>query len=554
MDTLTPSSIHGHADSNTFSPSAASSIAGSSTLYSASSAAGQAPNASSAGLSGTDYLRDVFQKRIRNLSYLKRSLQGQGTWFNTVQLDMADLAVAFDNERMHKRTLRFFVLGLSLSSILEIPNPTDMARAINSLINELDGYTDDNIVSLTTGTGAATLGAQRPRMRSLFKSGKQSLKRSAAAHAISEFGTLDANLGPASTLVASDHNSYLIAPNVPFQLDFFHTFFTLCDMLVEIYYKMLSFLPRDAGTLGAEGGASSSATLPRAASPPTSASRHASHDLDRAESISQAFAAAGFAPPAAGQDGSSDADKSLHGLPTPAITGVTQELLLKADAKIRKTIGIQVKDIDAFARQMIKDELSSIDPLLKELGLDAGTGSSIFAPGAGASSVKSGSSIGGLPTSSGSALPFSMSNRSSSSSTAYSTTSSASAAVPQRVGGLPSHLRQGRADSRSSQDAQPGHYQFNLASMGGANASDGGAPAPSTEQGQGQRTAADGEPATGGFGSLIRSRSGRLRRVMSGDRPSSSGGPPLPAHPQKASTPPADSASQNQTFDSPTSH
>lgn len=33
--------------------------------------------------------------------------------------------------------------------------------------------------------------------------------------------------------------SYLIVPNTPFDLDYFQTFNTLCDILVEVYSKLL---------------------------------------------------------------------------------------------------------------------------------------------------------------------------------------------------------------------------------------------------------------------------------------------------------------------------
>ncbi|SPO25362.1 uncharacterized protein UTRI_03225_B [Ustilago trichophora] len=517
MAASTSSSILNHGDV-AISPSAASSIAASSTLYSTSSSSTlHNTSVSSTSLSGTDHLRDVFHKRIRSLVYLKRSLQGQRTWFSTVQLNTTELASAFDNDRMHKRTLRYSLLGLSLSAILEIANPSDMARAIVSLINELDSYTDDNIVALTSSTGAANFGTQRPRMRSFFKSGKQTLKRSTAAQAISEFGTLDSNLGPASTFAANEQNSYMMAPNIPFQLDFFQTFFTLCDMLTEIYYKMLSFLPRDV--THATDAASNFGTLPRAASPPTSASGHTSQEHDRTGSISQAFSAA--------TDTYTDAnDKSALQSSAPLISGMTQELLLKADAKIKKTIHAQVKDIDVIARQMIKDELSSLDPLMKDLGIDSiGSSSSAFLPSnpvaSTAASTKSSTPIGGLPSSSTTSLPFgftsqptSTASHSTASTTTANTSTSSKLSGFVSSSGLPSHFRRPKDTStRASQDStHHGHHQFNLASLG----SGGSNKSPIDENAQ---------VGTGGIGSLIRSRSGRLRRVMSGEaRPSSSHG------------------------------
>ncbi|SNX84334.1 uncharacterized protein MEPE_03043 [Melanopsichium pennsylvanicum] len=507
---------HGQRDADSIvSPSAASSIAGPSSLYSAASTA---TSPSTTSLSATDHLRETFIKRIRSLTYLKRSLQSQQMWFSTISLSPAELSHAFDNDRMAKRTLRYSLLGLSLSSILELSNPSDMARAIVSLINELDGYTDEHVAALTTGTGSANFGTQRPRMRNLFKSGKQTLKRSTAAQAISEFGAMDSNMiGPSSALTAQggghgEPNSYLMAPNIPFGLDFFQIFFTLCDMLTEVYYKMLSFLPREATHYVVDAG-----TLGRAGSPPTSASRHASGEHDRAGSISQALSSVGM-------DESSD----KAGMTPTVISGMTQELLLKADAKIRKTMNAQVKDIDTLAQRLIKDELSTLDPLMKDLGLDNSTPNSAFFSSNGrggvAPSVQSATSSNisnGLPSSSTSSIPFGFSSQSSN-TTSHSTQPSiaSTAATSSKFSslvsgsGLPSHFRKTKTDVQSSQDsAHHGHHQFNLASTETTSGRSG-----VDENG----VLSQGGEGMGGIGSLIRSRSGRLRRVMSGEgRPSS---------------------------------
>ncbi len=73
---------------------------------------------------------------------------------------------------------------------------------------------------------------------------------------------------------------------------------------------------------------------------------------DHSASISKAFAE-GY-----GEAGDRSA-ASIHSTTNnvPAISGMTQELLLKADAKIKKTIQAQVKDIDVLARQSIKMNL-----------------------------------------------------------------------------------------------------------------------------------------------------------------------------------------------------
>lgn len=488
----------------------------------------------------------MFTKRIRSLVYLKRTLQGQSAWFQVVQLKPNELASVYDNDRMHKRTLRYSLLGLSLSGILEIANPSDLARAVVSLVNELEGCTDDNLAALTSGPSAANFGAQRPKMRSFFKSGKQSLKRSTAAQAISEFGMLDSNMGPASTSTGSNEQaSYLMAPNIPFQLDFFQTFFTLCDMLTEVYHKMLSFLPRDAAGHGADATTQSYGTFPRASSPPISvpASGHASQDQEsRTGSISQAFSTA------TANDTYTDSSVDKTGFASaaaPVISGMTQELLLKADAKIKKVINAQVKDIDNFARQAIKDELASLDPLMKDLGLDTPAGSANSASlslvstsrttSAFTSTIPTSSSGGGhgggssgLPTSSTSSLPFGFPGQPSSSAALPSSSATAHSSRLTNIvpaSSLPSHFRRAKPDVvRTSQDsAHHGHHQFNLASLSG---------------GTGVSGSEDAAETPGGIGSLIRSRSGRLRSIVSSDKDARGEDASVPVYPGSAGTSP----------------
>ncbi|RIB07391.1 hypothetical protein C2G38_1937155, partial [Gigaspora rosea] len=42
-----------------------------------------------------------------------------------------------------------------------------------------------------------------------------------------------------SSFQESGEYTYLFVPNIPFDLDYFQTFYTLCDMLVEVYNKLL---------------------------------------------------------------------------------------------------------------------------------------------------------------------------------------------------------------------------------------------------------------------------------------------------------------------------
>ncbi len=196
---------------------------------------------------------------------------------------------------------------------------------------------------------------------------------------------------------------------------------------------------------------------------------------------------------------------------------MTQELLLKADAKIKKTINAQIKDIDNLARQTIKDELASLDPLLKDLGIDSGGASSAFFSsshsGAGSASAHAGS--GGLPTSSASSLPFGISNQSSatSSSATLPNPSTASATQSKLSNFIPaSSLPSTSVGEMSSPNPEP---------------------RPTTRR---RVIIISTSPLLRRcewrwMGSLIRSRSGRLKRAVSGDKD-------LPMYPAGASVSP----------------
>ncbi|PWY99757.1 hypothetical protein BCV70DRAFT_211992 [Testicularia cyperi] len=494
--------------------------AGASTYATSLSTLSGPGSSSTTSLSGPDFLRDLFHKRLISLVHLKRSLHSRQAWFQTVHMNQDDLAAAFDNDRMKKRTVRYLLLGLSLSGILEITNPSDMARAIVSLTNELDNLTDDTVVALTAGAGTTSQSTQRNKMRSFFKSGNKTLKRAAATQAISEFGFGDSTAGPSSSFAHPDQASYLMTPNIPMQLDFFQVFFTLCDMLTEVYHKMLSFLPKDATNIAAAADMyeAYSSGLSRTSSPPPSSTAGTGSERDRTGSISQAFSTVSSVSGHYDSVSSSAHDVPISDKSHPVISPMTQELLLKADAKIKKAINQQVKEIDILARQVIKQELASLDPSMQELGL--GPTQTDRSTGNGAAGIASNnghtSGLGtGLP--SGSSLPFSIYTPAMSSSGAPGP--AASHRVPDRQGAIPPHVqRAAQQVPRSSTDMTqatssafvPGHHQFNLASIGSG--------------GSATAKAADTESSQAGtvLGSLIRSRSGKLRNVISGPRPSSS--------------------------------
>ncbi|PWN47539.1 hypothetical protein IE53DRAFT_245260 [Violaceomyces palustris] len=344
-----------------------------------------------------DYLRDLFQKRLHSFTYLKRSLSGKLSWFNTILLSQSDLSSVFDHEKMRKRTMRYTLLGLSLSSILEISTAQDMSKAILSLIQELDNLPDDSFNN-------------KPRMKSFFKSSTKTLKRSAANQALSDFSVHDGssssigigmgigvgggmgvapNMGSVNT--GADY-SYLVSPNIPFQLDFFQTFFTLCDAICEVYHKMISFLGSNADPVGSPIG-------PLSPGSASFSSDHGSSSTLLNPPSSGGIQAGSPIPPlpnSSERDGwpSETSPFSVAFVNGPALGGsvssMTQDLMIKVDGKFKKIMSQQIKEIDALARQLIKEELSGLDPLMKDMGIPATNSAFSTAPSSSASSIISG--------------------------------------------------------------------------------------------------------------------------------------------------------------------
>jgi hypothetical protein len=60
--------------------------------------------------------------------------------------------------------------------------------------------------------------------------------------------------GSESDLLPGEEYTYLLTPSLPFEPDFFETFATLCDVLIDAYTRLLGLLPtpRECSTPVAE--------------------------------------------------------------------------------------------------------------------------------------------------------------------------------------------------------------------------------------------------------------------------------------------------------------
>ncbi|TDL27637.1 hypothetical protein BD410DRAFT_782770 [Rickenella mellea] len=284
-----------------------------------------------------EYLRDLVTKRMITLTYLRNVYEGRSHWFHTIVMSRADLERVFNNTEMKKRTYQFAILGMSLSNLFDIQNAQDLLRGLQTTLAEYDQSKEDGY---------------KPKMR-FFRSSKVPKRQ---AGAINDY---------AMSYPDASEASYLLTPHMPFPLDYHQTLLSLLDILSEMYHKISKILgpspfPHNGqhmmGPLGL---------------------------LSPHPGVSYLFQGQDAAP-------SADSEGSLWGIangavnvapgygftgsgmmsPPPQWVPALGEAVIKVDTKFKKIISTLLKELDTFARNSIKDELASLDPLLRNVNLD----------------------------------------------------------------------------------------------------------------------------------------------------------------------------------------
>ncbi|BGP37757.1 hypothetical protein JCM10449v2_001679 [Rhodotorula kratochvilovae] len=285
----------------------APSIASGSSGASSAAGVGSVPNVPSASLSSTlEGLRTLVGKRITAWTYLKNAGEGRVYWFNTVLLTTEDLRSTFPNDKMRNRTTRFAVLGMSLSALLDISPAHDFLRGLLSLTHEFEAVPEERY-------------GGKNQQKSLFKVGSRS-RRAGGASSAAANGGADFSMGLPQE---GGEASFLFTPNIPFDLDYFQVLITTCELLIETYAKIASYL----------GPSASAGLFPQ--------------------------------PPGAGARG------SVLGGSGSGSVGLSQALadvVYKIDGRLKKLVALLSKEIDTLARQAIKNELNALGG--GEYGLD----------------------------------------------------------------------------------------------------------------------------------------------------------------------------------------
>ncbi|KAI0967382.1 hypothetical protein F4678DRAFT_251805 [Xylaria arbuscula] len=213
-----------------------------------------------------NHIQDVANKRISTLDYLRKAHEGRIYWLNTLLFDKTDFARMpyFDSRKLARRATNYLLLGLSIPVVIDLNSstPLEFLRSLNTLLTEFDSYQQ-----IHTENGVSSSSLSRARLPQMFRRpGGKGRRQSGAASmdyadpngaSFNKDGSA-VNSAPASVinfglggegndLLAGEEYTHLLTPNLPFDPDFFETFATLCDVLIDCYSRLMSLLssPKD---------------------------------------------------------------------------------------------------------------------------------------------------------------------------------------------------------------------------------------------------------------------------------------------------------------------
>lgn len=161
----------------------------------------------------------------------------------------------FDPRKLARKATNHLLLGLSLPTIADLysSTPLEFLRSLNALLSEFDSFQQlhsDSSASLS-----------RARLPNMFRRPGTKSRRSTSA---SDMAVGDDFMGPGagsgsgagsttpslvnfaaseSELLPGEEYTYLLTPSLPFEPDFFETFATLCDTLIDTYTRFLALVP-----------------------------------------------------------------------------------------------------------------------------------------------------------------------------------------------------------------------------------------------------------------------------------------------------------------------
>lgn len=213
-------------------------------------------------------IHDVASKRISTLEYLRKTHEGHIYWFNSLLYTKADLLRLpfYEPKRLTRRATNYLLLGLSLPTILDpnIVSLQEYLRVLNQLLIEFDSYQQTH-----SPEGASASSLSRARIPQMFKRATQASTKARRTSSATDIGLpINANDMTEPSLIANGSNvngagssatcsfptneqdmllgedyTYLHTPALPFDPDFFETFASLCDVLIDCYTRIMGLIP-----------------------------------------------------------------------------------------------------------------------------------------------------------------------------------------------------------------------------------------------------------------------------------------------------------------------
>lgn len=202
---------------------------------------------------------------------LKYSHEGRVYWFNTVHFSKADLMRMpyFDSRKLSRRAINYLLLGLSLPPILDVSStPFEYLRSLHALLLEFETFQQAHPPD---GSSSSTL--VRARIPQMFRRATHAGNKARRTSSATEIGlpmhfsdpsdvkAMTGNLASSATaasavtsfpsadssdLLPGEEYSYLLTPSLPFDPDFFETFATLCDVLIDCYTRLVTLVSSPA--------------------------------------------------------------------------------------------------------------------------------------------------------------------------------------------------------------------------------------------------------------------------------------------------------------------
>ncbi len=175
----------------------------------------------------------------------------------------------FESKKLARRATNYLLLGLSLPTSLDLnaSSALEYLRTLNALLLEFESYQQMHPPEGSSSSSSLSR-ARIPQMfkRATHAAGNKGRRTSSATEIGLPMHTSDpsdlkvmTNGGPATgpstgpsfptseqELLPGEEYAHLLTPSLPFDPDFFETFATLCEMLIDCYTRIMGLVPSPA--------------------------------------------------------------------------------------------------------------------------------------------------------------------------------------------------------------------------------------------------------------------------------------------------------------------